>query len=48
MKQAKAIVSSITQVGMDDHEKVKAIHDYVVNMFLMIRLIKLTQHMKHL
>lgn len=30
MKQAKAIVSSITQVGMDDHEKVKAIHDYVV------------------
>ncbi len=30
MKQAKAIVSSITQAGMDDHEKVKAIHDYVV------------------
>ncbi|MFJ8452518.1 S-layer homology domain-containing protein [Bacillus paramycoides] len=30
MKQAKAIVSSIVQVGMDDHEKVKAIHDYVV------------------
>ncbi|MED1410342.1 S-layer homology domain-containing protein [Bacillus paramycoides] len=30
MKQAKAIVSSIIQVGMDDHEKVKAIHDYVV------------------
>ncbi|OWT47515.1 S-layer homology domain-containing protein, partial [Bacillus sp. K2I17] len=30
MKQAKAIVSSITQVGMNDHEKVKAIHDYVV------------------
>ncbi|MGK8685371.1 S-layer homology domain-containing protein [Bacillus cereus] len=30
MKQAKAIVSSITQVGMDDHEKVKVIHDYVV------------------
>ncbi|MGG2933814.1 S-layer homology domain-containing protein [Bacillus pacificus] len=30
MKQAKEIVSSITQVGMDDHEKVKAIHDYVV------------------
>lgn len=30
MKQAKAIVSSIIQVGMDDHEKVKAIHDYIV------------------
>ncbi|WP_264448640.1 S-layer homology domain-containing protein [Bacillus cereus] len=30
MKQAKAIVSSIIQAGMDDHEKVKAIHDYVV------------------
>ncbi|MGE6347312.1 S-layer homology domain-containing protein [Bacillus mycoides] len=30
MKQAKAIVSSIIQTGMDDHEKVKAIHDYVV------------------
>jgi hypothetical protein len=30
MKQAKAIVSSIIQVGMDDHEKVKVIHDYVV------------------
>ncbi|HFJ9317867.1 S-layer protein [Bacillus anthracis] len=30
MKQAKAIVSSVTKVGMDDHEKVKAIHDYVV------------------
>ncbi|MGE6365757.1 S-layer homology domain-containing protein [Bacillus paramycoides] len=30
MKQAKSIVSSIIQVGMDDHEKVKAIHDYVV------------------
>ncbi|RAN91233.1 S-layer protein [Bacillus sp. SRB_28] len=30
MKQAKAIVSSIIQMGMDDHEKVKAIHDYVV------------------
>ncbi|MHA4161687.1 S-layer homology domain-containing protein [Bacillus cereus] len=30
MKQAKEIVSSITQAGMDDHEKVKAIHDYVV------------------
>ncbi|MBJ8055655.1 S-layer homology domain-containing protein [Bacillus cereus] len=30
MKQAKAIVSSIIQTGMDDHEKVKAVHDYVV------------------
>ncbi|PFE60213.1 S-layer protein, partial [Bacillus cereus] len=30
MKQAKAIVSSIIQTGMDNHEKVKAIHDYVV------------------
>ncbi|KOS28179.1 peptidase [Bacillus anthracis] len=30
MSQAKAIVCSIVQVGMDDHEKVKAIHDYVV------------------
>ncbi len=30
MKQVKAIVSSIIRPGMDDHEKVKAIHDYVV------------------
>ncbi|WP_430477096.1 S-layer homology domain-containing protein [Bacillus cereus] len=30
MKQAKAIVSSIVQAGMDDHEKVKVIHDYVL------------------
>ncbi|MBE7104913.1 S-layer protein [Bacillus cereus] len=30
MKQAKAIVSSIIQTGMDDHEKVKSVHDYVV------------------
>ncbi|ABS20839.1 MULTISPECIES: S-layer homology domain-containing protein [Bacillus cereus group] len=30
MKQTKAIVQSIIQSGMDDHERVKAIHDYVV------------------
>ncbi|KFM98871.1 peptidase [Bacillus clarus] len=28
--QAKAIVSSIVKPGMDEHEKVKVIHDYVV------------------
>ncbi len=28
--QAKAIIGSIVKSGMDDHEKVKAIHDYVV------------------
>ena len=28
--QAKSIVNSIIKAGMDDHEKVKAIHDYVV------------------
>ncbi|MED1487723.1 peptidase, partial [Bacillus mycoides] len=28
--QAKAIVNSIIKQGMDEHEKVKAIHDYVV------------------
>ncbi len=28
--QAKAIVGSIVKPGMDEHEKVKAIHDYVV------------------
>ncbi|PEB39193.1 transglutaminase domain-containing protein [Bacillus pseudomycoides] len=28
--QAKSIISSILKVGMDEHEKVKAIHDYVV------------------
>ncbi|KFN01399.1 S-layer protein [Bacillus clarus] len=30
MKQAKAIVQSMIQNGMDEHEKVKVIHDYVV------------------
>ncbi|MBU5220456.1 transglutaminase domain-containing protein [Bacillus albus] len=29
-KQAKVIVGSIVKPGMDEHEKVKAIHDYVV------------------
>ncbi|WP_459501210.1 transglutaminase domain-containing protein [Bacillus sp. C1] len=29
-KQAKSIISSIVKTGMDEHEKVKAIHDYVV------------------
>ncbi|KEK24179.1 transglutaminase domain-containing protein [Bacillus gaemokensis] len=28
--QAKTIVNSIVKAGMDEHEKVKAIHDYVV------------------
>ncbi|HDX9639256.1 TPA: transglutaminase domain-containing protein [Bacillus mobilis] len=28
--QAKAIIGSIVKPGMDEHEKVKAIHDYVV------------------
>ena len=28
--QAKSIVGSIVKLGMDEHEKVKAIHDYVV------------------
>ncbi|EOV9526002.1 MULTISPECIES: transglutaminase domain-containing protein [Bacillus cereus group] len=28
--QAKAIVNTIIKAGMDEHEKVKAIHDYVV------------------
>ena len=28
--QAKSIVGSIVKPGMDEHEKVKAIHDYVV------------------
>ncbi|MGG3660141.1 transglutaminase domain-containing protein [Bacillus pseudomycoides] len=28
--QAKSIINSIVQAGMDEHEKVKAIHDYVV------------------
>jgi Transglutaminase-like superfamily len=28
--QAKAIINSIITTGMDEHEKVKAIHDYVV------------------
>ncbi|WP_440603676.1 transglutaminase domain-containing protein [Bacillus sp. GB_SG_008] len=30
MKQAKSIVNSIITTGMDENEKVKAIHDYVV------------------
>ncbi|CAG9614318.1 hypothetical protein BACCIP111899_03545 [Bacillus rhizoplanae] len=30
MKQAKSIVNSIITAGMDENEKVKAIHDYVV------------------
>ncbi|ENQ3079815.1 transglutaminase domain-containing protein [Bacillus sp. WLY-B-L8] len=30
MKQAKSIVNSIIKVGMDQNEKVKAVHDYVV------------------
>ncbi|PEB53630.1 S-layer protein [Bacillus pseudomycoides] len=30
MQQTKTVVNSIIQNGMDEHEKVKAIHDYVV------------------
>ena len=47
-EKAKAIVSSITQVGMDDHEKVKAIHDYVVKHISYDTSYKAYTDMKHL
>lgn len=45
--QAKAIVGSIVKPGMDEHEKVKAIHDYVVKHVSYDTSYQAYTHMKH-